>query len=86
MKYNFLGDTVLDFDRIQNIGDTVLMKAKSKDFTTFLKEAKEVVKKIAENEKVSNKKEVVKWHTKLDELLHDFVGKEGLTVKEKKGD
>ena len=53
-------------------------------FLKFLKDIIEVVVMIGicKREKRGNK-EVIKWHTKLDEILHRYVGEEGLTEEEK---
>jgi len=57
---------------------------KSKEFQSFLKEAKVIITNIANAEKDKDKKKVKEWHGKLDTLLHGFVGKEGMTAGESK--
>ena len=56
-------------------------------FLKFLKEANETIIMIADAKK-ENKgdKEVMKWHTRLDGILHKFVGESGKTAEEKKKD
>lgn len=52
-------------------------------FLNFLKDAHECIVHIMSGKKEKDNKEVVKWHTELDRVLHDFVGHEGKTKEEK---
>jgi hypothetical protein len=49
----------------------------------FLKEAQVALLHIAVLKKEGKDKEVIKWHTKLDNALHGYVGEKDKTKEEK---
>ena len=61
------------------------MKKKKKKLTkSLLEEVKGHLQKIIKLKKEGKTEDIISHHEEIDKLLHDFVGEEGLTAKEKK--